>query len=139
MQVLAFVTAAAIGCLTSWVNAAVACSRSAAHAGRDEGHVAAGETILDVVGAFFGGGRPNVGPRARAEAGREFAADLNPALRLGMGERLRVGIGNDEFDALELRGDHVVDRIAASTADAEDQNARLDLGEIRCLEIDGHL
>jgi hypothetical protein len=34
-------------------------------------------------------------------------------------QRLRVGVGDDEIDALKLLFDHVVDRIAACAADTE--------------------
>ena len=53
-------------------------------------------------------------------------------------ERLRVGIGDDKLDALQVAGDHVVHGIAAGTADTEDRDAwsvfRLPFRR----EIDGH-
>jgi hypothetical protein len=39
-------------------------------------------------------------------------------------QRLRVGIGDDEVDALDFGLDHVGDRIAARAADTDDRDAR---------------
>ena len=52
-------------------------------------------------------------------------------MRCGLrhGQRLRVGVGDDEVDALKSGGDHVVDGIAAGAADAEHGDARLQLAE----------
>ena len=43
---------------------------------------------------------------------------------VGLGERqmLRVGVGDDELDALQTGIDHVVHGIAARAADAEDDD-----------------
>ncbi len=49
------------------------------------------------------------------------------ARRFDTGERLCIGIGDDEVDAFEPRLDHVVDGIAAGAADAEHDDARLHL------------
>ena len=65
-------------------------------------------------------------------------AHLHDALGLGHGQRLRVGVGDDEVDALQARRDHVVDRVAAGAADAEHGNARLHLTNVGNLQIDAH-
>ena len=39
-------------------------------------------------------------------------------------QRLRIGVTNDEIDARQVRGNHVVDGVATSTADAYDRNFR---------------
>ncbi len=44
---------------------------------------------------------------------------------LDVGKRLRIGVGDDEVDAVEAGGDHVVDGVAAGAADADDGDARL--------------
>ncbi|MBW8844903.1 MAG: hypothetical protein JF607_08035 [Burkholderiales bacterium] len=56
---------------------------------------------------------------------------------LGTVQRLRVGIGADEFHALNALGDHVVDRVAAATTDPD----HLDLGALVKLfdHLDGHI
>ena len=41
-------------------------------------------------------------------------------------QRLRVGVGADELHALHAAVDHVLDRVAAATADAD----HLDLGAL---------
>ena len=52
------------------------------------------------------------------------------------GERLRVGVGDDEVDAHEARGDHVVDGVAAGAADAEHGDPRLQLPDVGHFQID---
>src|SRR4029079_7355914 len=54
------------------------------------------------------------------------------------GQRLRVSIGDDEVDALEPGPDHVVDCVAAGTADAEHGDTRLHLANIGDLQVDAH-
>ena len=72
---------------------------AAAHAGRDEAHVRTFESALDLVDRFFGGGAPDLGPRACAEALRDLQAELDPPVGHRGIERLRVRIGDDEVDA----------------------------------------
>ena len=54
--------------------------------------------------------------------------NARPKLDGFFGQRLReclgVGIGDNEFNAFELRRNHVVDRIAAGAADADDADPR---------------
>ena len=59
-----------------------------------------------------------------------WAAHLDDALGPRHGERLRVGIGDDKFDALQPGRDHVVDGIAAGAADPKHDNARFHLANI---------
>ena len=64
-------------------------------------------------------------------------AELDAPVGLGEGQLLRVGVGDDELDALQPGLDHVVDGVAAGAADAEDDDARLQLLLIlRDAEID---
>src|ERR1700741_3626141 len=86
--------------------------------------------IADRVDRLFGCGASHLGLRTRAEALGHTRAHLDNALGLGRGERLRIGVGDDEFDALQACRDHVVDGIAAGTADAEHGNALLHLANI---------
>ncbi len=111
---------------------------AAAHAGGDEHHVGAGEMIAEFVDDFLGGGRADIRLRSGAEALGDLGAHLHDALRLRHGERLRVGVGDDEIHALQPGGDHVVDGVAAGAAYAEHGNPRLQLANIRDVEIDGH-
>ena len=103
---------------------------AAAHAGGDEDHVRAGEVIADLVDHFLRRGAADLGLRAGAEPLGHLHAHLDDALGLRHGERLRVGVGHDEIDALETGGDHVVDGIAAGAADAEHGDARLQLTDV---------
>ena len=85
-----------------------------------------------------GRGRADIRLRTGAEALGDLGAHLDDALRLRHGERLRVGVGDDEIDALQSGGDHVVDGVAAGSADAEDGDARLQLADVRGSKIECH-
>ena len=76
---------------------------AAAHAGGDEHHVRAGEVIADFVDHLLGRGAADFRLRAGAETLGDLHAHLDDALGLGHGQRLRVGIGDDEVDALQTR------------------------------------
>ena len=67
-----------------------------------------------------------------------LTTELDDSLGLGHGQRLGVRVGDDEVDALETRGDHVVDGVAAAAPDAEHGDPRLQLGDIWLLQLDGH-
>ena len=75
------------------------CAGSAAHAGGDEGHVAAGEMRLDVGHGLFGGGGADVRLGACTEAFGDMGAHLDAALGARAQQRLGVGVGDDELDA----------------------------------------
>src|SRR3546814_15442994 len=76
------------------------------------------QRLFDLRDAFLGGRAADLGPRTRAQP----LGDLRPQLDTPFGrrgvERLRVGVGDDDIDALEARRDHVFDGIAASAGDA---------------------
>ena len=74
---------------------------AAAHAGGDEHHVRAGQVVADLVDHLLGRGAADFGLRAGAESFGDLHAHLDDALGLGQGQRLRVGIGDDEVDALQ--------------------------------------
>ena len=111
---------------------------AAAHAGGDEAHVRAFQRALDLFERLFGGGAADLGPRAGAEPLRDLEAELDAAVG-GRGiERLRVGVGDDEVDALDVGPHHVGDRVAAGAADADDADPRAKLVDFRPDEIDAH-
>ncbi len=68
---------------------------------------------------------PTSGMRAGAQALGDVDAQLDAPVGLGEGQLLGVGVGDDELDALKPGLDHVVDRVAAGAADAEDDDPRL--------------
>ncbi len=113
-------------------------SRSAAHAGGDEHHVRARDLRPDLLDGFFGRGLADLGLGAGAEALGQVDAQLNAMLGAGGGQRLRVGVGDDEFDAGQARRDHVVDGVAACAADADHGQPRPEIGDLGQLQLDAH-
>ncbi len=111
---------------------------AAAHAGGDEDHVRAAQVIADLVDRLLGRGAADFRLRAGAKAFGDLHAHLHDALGLRHGKRLRVGIGDDEIDALQSGGDHVVDGISAGAADPEHGDARLQFPNVGDFQIDGH-
>ena len=87
---------------------------------------------------LLGGGGTDLRLRAGAQPLRQGRTHLYATLRGILHQRLRIGVGDDEFDPLEPALDHVVDGIAASATDTENGNARLEIGEVRNSQIDGH-
>ena len=61
---------------------------------------------------------------AGAEALGQLGADLQLDGRRVRPQRLKVGVGDDELDALEAGLHHPVDGVAAAAADAHDLDAR---------------
>ncbi len=101
---------------------------AAAHAGGDEHHVGAAQLLDDLFHGLFGGGAADVGTGAGAQALGDLVAELDAAIGARLRHRLRIGIGDDELNALQMRLDHVVDRIAAGTADANHRDLRRQAG-----------
>src|SRR2546421_179376 len=60
---------------------------------------------------------------AGAESLRQLAADLQLDRRGTGPERLQIGVGDDELDAVETDLHHAVDGVAAAAADADDFDA----------------
>jgi hypothetical protein len=112
---------------------------AAAHAGGDEHHVGAREMVAQLVDHLFGRRGADVRLRAGAEALRDRRAHLHDALRLRHRQRLRVGVGDHEVDALEARRDHVVDGVATGATDAEHGDPGLQFVNIRNIDADGHV
>ena len=94
---------------------------AAAHAGGDEQHVRALDRLADAVDRLLGRGLAGFRLGAGAEAG---GAELDQVVRRRAVERLRVGVGADELDALHALRDHVLDRVAAAAADADHLDLR---------------
>ena len=111
---------------------------AAAHARRDEHHVHPVERVLDILHGFLGCGLAHFGAGACAEPAGDIRTELDALFGRGRAERLRIGVGDDEIDAFDLRFHHVGDGVAARTADADDH----DLGTkivVRCRsDIDTH-
>ena len=94
--------------------------------------------LTNLQAGFFRGRHADLGMGAGAEALRHRHAQLNAAIRLGKRQLLSVSIGDNELHALQPRLDHIVDRIAAGAADAEHDDARLQLGGARRGKMNGH-
>ena len=95
--------------------------------------------VAEFVDHFFRRGRADVRLRTRAEALRDRRAHLHDALRLRHRQRLRVGVGDHEVDALEARRDDVVDGVATGATDAEHGDPGLQIVNIRNIDADGHV
>ena len=95
----------------------------------DEHHVRAVERFENFLRVFERGFAADLGIGARAQSLGQLRAELQLHRRLRKLQRLQIGIGGDEFDALDLGADHAVDgvRTAASHADHFDLGAVLRL------------
>ena len=98
---------------------------AAAHAGGDEHHVRALQGVHDAFAIFQRRLAADFRIRARAQALGDVAAELQLQLRAAVLDRLRVGVRRDEFHAVHAAVDHVRDRVAAATADADDLDHRV--------------
>jgi hypothetical protein len=89
---------------------------------------------------LLGGGAADVGLRTRAETSCHPHTHLDDLFGAGArhGERLSVGVGDDEVDALEPGVDHVVDGVATRAADTEDGDPRLQFADVEFLRVDVH-
>ena len=94
-------------------------ARAAAHSGGDEAHVRAGQVLDDFLDGFLGSGGPDLGARARAQPLGDLHSHLNADSRVRLLQRLRIGVGHDEINAVQLLVDHVVDGVAPRSAYAE--------------------
>ena len=99
-------------------------ARAPAHAGGDEQHVGAVDHARDAVAVFHRRVAPDLRPSTRAETPRERRAELQLRARRRALQCLRVGVGADEIDARQTSRNHVLDRIAAATAHADDLDDR---------------
>ena len=104
---------------------------AAAEPGGDEAHMGAVERLLDLGQQFLGRGLADFGARAGAEPAGGAAAELDDPVGVRIAQRLGVGVGDDELDALDLASDHVGDGIAAGAADSDHRDARAQLIQFR--------
>ena len=89
---------------------------AATHAGCDEQHVGTVNRTANVVYRQLGSVTAFFRLAASAQAA---CAQLNSFVGAAPNECLRIGIGTDEFNALHATGDHVVNRVTATAADAD--------------------
>src|SRR4029077_1402655 len=107
-------------------------ARAAAQPGRYEYHVGAFERLDDFVRVLERGLATYFRIRPRAQPIRELHADLQLHRRARHAQRLHVGVGDNELDAVHSRIDHAVHRVAAATAHADN----LDLGIVKRLFVE---
>src|SRR5581483_2427437 len=91
----------------------------AAHAGRDEQHVAALDELDDPVAILHRGLAPDLGVGTGTESFGDVAANLQRRLDLGMLQGLSVRVDAHEINAIDTARDHVRDGIAATAADTD--------------------
>jgi hypothetical protein len=96
------------------------------------------ELLHNFFDAFFSRRPAHVGLCARAQAARQLGAELNAARGKIMPQRLIVRIGNDEFHALQIGANHIVNGIPASTTAADDRNTRAQFVIARIAQTDLH-
>ncbi len=111
-------------------------SGAAAHPRGDEDHVGAGQHFLEARHVLERGFAAFLGIGTCAETARYGGPNVHLLRRKALSEGLRVGIDDDEFDALEPEIDHGVHGIAAGTTAPD----HLDPGLITTLpagKIDG--
>ncbi len=113
---------------------------SAAHACGDEDHVRTIKMAREFVARFFRGGAADLGLRPRAQPLRQVGAKLDAAVGAAVGKLLGIGVGDDEFHALQLRMDHVVHRIRTTAANPDHCDAGREIGMIllRDGQVEGH-
>jgi hypothetical protein len=119
----------------SKVNGVVTTPRASAHPRGDEAHVAALEHAIDRLDRFFRGRFARHRHRACTEPSRDIGPELNRVRRKGRGQRLRVGVGNDELNARNVAGDHVRDGIAAGAPDPDDDDTRTQFVRAQGLQL----
>ncbi len=100
--------------------------------------MAAVEVLADLGSGFLGRSHADLRMGAGAQALGRGDPELDAAVRLGEGELLGVGVGDDELDALEPRLDHVVDGVATCAPDSEHDDPRLQLSRARRRKMYGH-
>ena len=101
---------------------------AATEPGGDEDHVRVDERLRDLLGVLFGRALADRGVAAGAETAGDLVADPDLVRRVGLQERLGVGVAGDELDAHHLGPDHPVDGVAAAAADTDDADQREVLG-----------
>ena len=103
-------------------------SRTAAHTGGHKHHMASGEILENIVKRLFSRRTANFRTRAGTKALCDCRSKLDRAARLRLAQRLRIGVCDDEVNALQFGLDHIVDGVSAGAADADDGDPRFQLG-----------
>ncbi len=98
---------------------------AAAHAGGDEDHVRTLQRVHDALAIFQRGLTADFRIRACAQALGDVGAELQLQLGAAVLDRLRVGVGGDEFHAIDVGVDHVRDGIATAAADTHHLDDRV--------------
>ena len=94
----------------------------------DEHHVRVDEGRADLLRVLLGRALPDLRVAAGTEAARDLVADPDLVRRVGLQERLGVGVAGDELHAHHLRPDHPVDGVAPAASDTDDADQREVLG-----------
>src|SRR5262249_22317394 len=97
---------------------------AASHSSGDEKEMDSIKMGADFVNRFFGSRGANIGLGASAKAFGDPHAQLYDAAGARRGKRLRIRVGDDEFDPFNAAFDHIVHSVAARTANPDDGNAR---------------
>ena len=114
--------------MPSKVNGFVTRAGAAAHARGDEHHVRAFEMAEQLLRRFLCRRAPDLRLRPGAEPLRQMRAELDAPVRAAVQKLLRVGVGDDELDALQVHRDHVVDGVGAAAAHPNDGDAGSEVG-----------
>ena len=109
---------------------------AAAHASGDKQHVGAGNGLDDAFAVLECGAASDLRTCPRAQALGELRTDADLRRRQGAQQRLLVGVGANELDALHTAVDHVVDCIAAATTHSDDFDDGALTGRFHDLEHD---
>ena len=97
------------------------------------------EALDDLLDQLLGRRGANLGPRAGAETLGHARTQLQLVARLVLRQRLGVGVRHDELAALELLVDHVVHRVPAGAADADDGDPGAEVLGYRYAEGECHV
>src|SRR5690606_36524353 len=92
---------------------------AAAHAGGDEHHVRTLQRVDDDLTILERGLAADFWIGARAQALGDVGTQLQLQLGAAVLDRLRVGVGGDELDAIHAAANHVRDRVSAAAAHAD--------------------
>src|SRR5690606_10936681 len=93
---------------------------TAAHAGGDEDHVGALQHFGDAFAILERGLTTDLRIRTSTQSLGHAGTQLQHGARGNVLQRLCIGVGADEFHALDVVLRHVIDRVAAATTDTDD-------------------
>ena len=83
------------------------------------------QMVYDLFDAFFSSGSAHSSPGSRTQTLGHFNAQLNARIGFGLLQSLRICVCDNKVYAVQLLIDHIIDRIAACTANAKHRNTRL--------------